>query len=173
MDVFSSRGDRATQLGARTMKWEAERDPDGHVVLCAEADDSSDRMIARALDEAMAVVAREVLPAHAAEDWEVLRVELWPDTARMLVYPATRAATDRIDRCMVQLTWPVLRRAWDRFEAADEEDEDEEARFEEVRDRFADAFVQAFARSGLRCAVEIFEYEERVRSLGETPQGAR
>jgi O-acetyl-ADP-ribose deacetylase (regulator of RNase III) len=105
------------------------------------ADVAIDGEIDSAFGQLWEKVCRDVLPEHAETDWDFVKAEFWPDSGRIIVFPAPNSL-ERIDRAGCQLVVHPLLRRWD--EMADSEDDDEsfDARVSEELHRLAERLLK-------------------------------
>ncbi|GIW80232.1 MAG: hypothetical protein KatS3mg105_2039 [Gemmatales bacterium] len=54
------------------------------------------------IDQAMSEFCRrireKVIPGNDGVAWDYLRVEFWPDSGRMIVFPASSSSSERIEK---------------------------------------------------------------------------
>jgi hypothetical protein len=111
------------------------------------------------------VFAAEVVPAHIGVDWDHVRVHLWNDSGRVIVFPASSTTKWRIDKALCDL---VLTDVFNEFEYLLESgvpDDLFEARMKEINcDTIIDLVQQAKAvdlasmvgRGRLRIAIYLY-----------------
>ncbi|MDH5493668.1 MAG: hypothetical protein OEY14_17070 [Myxococcales bacterium] len=138
----------------------------------AEADEEVAEQLACAA-AVWALAERELLPRHGSEEWDVLRLEVWPGSARTILFPAREPYEQRTDRVLAQVHWPGLQATWDACESDDAlDDEAFDARIGAAVDSIVRAFRDAFEQSSLRdrLRVDCYSYgEEHLCSFGKSP----
>jgi len=142
----------------------------------AEAQDGSPAAQLASAGAVWALLADKILPRHQPEEWNVLRLEVWPDSGRTIVFPARDPYEERTDRALAQVHWPVLQATWDDCEADDSvDDEAFDAMIADVTNLIVRAFEQSFEQSTLRDRVRVDCYsygEELLCTFGSRKVGA-
>jgi hypothetical protein len=90
----------------------------------------------KALLEASSVTNSRVLPlqAEAKKEWDHIRVEIWEDSGRVIIFPASSASQRRIDAAGVQIVCTELA---GRIDALSSSDIGDDAYTEEVKKEVA------------------------------------
>lgn len=99
-------------------------------------------VLADAMAELCRFIVRDVLPQNRENSWDYLRLEIWPDSGRVIVFPATQNG-DRREKRGCQIVVEAVLQTYD--ELADS-DIDDEAFTQEVRllyRRIANSFLHA------------------------------
>lgn len=112
----------------------------------------------KALLEASSVTNSRVLPLQvkAKKEWDHIRVEIWEDSGRLIIFPASSASRGRIDAAGVQIVCTELAR---RIDALSSSDIGDDAYTEEVTKEVASlvAAVRGSLPHRLAYPVRIFD----------------
>ncbi|WP_053230858.1 hypothetical protein [Sandaracinus amylolyticus] len=142
------------------MKWSSIAASDGVLYYDSIGDDSSNESLRDSASAIVSFVGRELLKHQAPKTWGTLRVELWADTARVVIFFRGGQAAVRAN---FQVNWPGLAAAWERFSQDPNEDV---ALIEPACERIVDALVSAFSQLPQRpYAIEFCQYEDVVGRL--------
>lgn len=136
-------------------------------ILFARIEKSADSAdLARAAPSAWAKFIEVVMPAHTNIAFDTVRVEVWPDTGRTIIFPALEPCSERIDVLSLDIRWEALEAA---VVAVDEElDEDDPSYDSLVRtnvNKFVELLRAAAARAPWPSGVEIRYLEWGVELL--------
>jgi hypothetical protein len=126
------------------MEWK--KNDDNRVVFydCeAEAQETDEAMV-----EMWRMLVSEVLPLNQEIDWDYIRVEIWPDSGRLIVIPAARRNTYRIEKAGCQVEFGALLAEYD---GLDEEYADEKVTDVEFAENVT-ALEQAWAGKAVEAA---------------------
>lgn len=88
-------------------------------------------------------ICNAVLPAHEPSEWNLLKVEIWADSGRLIAFPAVDAQT-RNDRGGCELVVQPLLSFWERLADSDESDESFERQVYDHLRVIADQAIAAF-----------------------------
>lgn len=89
------------------MMWSREDGCDDVLFARVAAHASADAR-SRAAESVWTTFIDQVLPAHATVEFDAVRVEIWPDTGRTILFPALEPLTDRVDVLSLDVTWEDL-----------------------------------------------------------------
>lgn len=104
---------------------------------------------AEAMAELWNVVADEVLPRNESVDWDHLRAEFWPDSGRIIVFPASSRVVDRIEKAGCQVIFSELLSAYDQLADSDIDDDAFTEQLRTVKAAWADDLEKAARASRL------------------------
>ena len=132
------------------MQW-LQRSSADPTVFEAEAVDASPEQRETSAAELWTVLESKILPLHTREDWDVLRLEVWSDSARTIVFPAKLPFLELTENALLDLHWPALQELWDRRDQGGARDDDAfDAQVGDVVNAMVAALSATFARSSLR-----------------------
>lgn len=95
-------------------------------------------------------IATNVLPRNDKAAWDYLRVELWSDSGRIIVFPASTTSRQRIEKAACQVIFGELLQLYEQL-ANSEIDDDEFTRIVEAEERkWIEGFLKAARKSELR-----------------------
>jgi hypothetical protein len=101
------------------MNWAEEKDRSRVFYRAAAAIDAD---LAEALKELRRKLVTDVLPKHASSDWDALRVEIWPDSGRLIVYPGRAGSAARSEKAGCELAIQSLLDSWESLGESDIDD---------------------------------------------------
>jgi hypothetical protein len=146
------------------IRWREQIREQSVAIQCIAFDDSPSAVF-ETCRQAWLVVRDELLPRHAELGWDALRVEVWTDTARTVVFPVRRSAAQRIDVAVVEVIWPRLYEVWETAEGdPNVSDEEFAARIEPIVQTILDALQAAFHETAWDAAfaVECYRFEKEL-----------
>jgi len=150
--------------------WTTETTGDLLVFEAQAKDQNAAARLAVAAD-VWAMAEREILPRHQPDEWDVLRLEVWPDSGRTILFPARDPYEERTDKALAQVHWPSLQDTWDACESDDSIDDDAfDAIVVGAVDLIIRALKNSFDESGLRTRLRVDCYtygEEHLGSFGK------
>lgn len=95
-------------------------------------------------------IASDVLPRNNEVGWDYLRVELWSDSGRIIVFPSSTNLRERIDDAACQIVFDKLLQLYEQL-ADSNIDDDEFTRLIEVEEgKWVTRFLEAARKSELR-----------------------
>ncbi|MDR3621180.1 MAG: hypothetical protein P4L85_17645 [Paludisphaera borealis] len=89
-----------------------------------------------------------VLPNNASVPWNFLRVELWSDSGRIIVYPASTSTPNRIEKAGCQVIFSDLLLEYDRLADSGLDDDVFVAALEREEEKWVEGFLDAARRAG-------------------------
>ncbi len=105
------------------------------------------------IDDAMAEMFRllkeRTIPANSEVRWDHLRIELWPDSGRVIAFPALSTVVDRVEKEGCQLVFDDLARGYDRLADSELADDDFEEAIVSMERAWMERLVQAALRHGM------------------------
>ncbi|MES2793023.1 MAG: hypothetical protein V4719_25650 [Planctomycetota bacterium] len=78
--------------------------------------------IEQAMIELCQHIKSRVIPSNAGIDWDYLRVEFWPDSGRVIVFPSSSSNSDRIETAGCQVVFGTLLVEYERLADSDLDD---------------------------------------------------
>ncbi|MBC8325518.1 MAG: hypothetical protein H8E27_07830 [Verrucomicrobia subdivision 3 bacterium] len=119
----------------------------GHFALGEAIGDSIEHCLA----ELARYYYREIFPLHDSTNWPLLMIELWPDSARVIVFPQRQGSLNRNERGCCQITIPTLQDQYAHAHAvyqADsptpEEDDEFEKRYEVLMANLVESVIKTW-----------------------------
>lgn len=104
-------------------------------------------------DEALREFCRrirdDVLPKNKGVDWDYLRVEFWPDSGRLIAFPANSFRSVRIEKAGCQVVFAELLGVYEELADSDMEDVSFTAALKSAEQVWIDRFILAAQDSGL------------------------
>lgn len=83
---------------------------------------------AEGLQELWKLMVSDVVPLNAAVEWDFIKLEIWPDSGRLIAFPASSQSRFRVEMAVCQVFFPSLLQAYEEIDdEIDDGDEDEEA----------------------------------------------
>ncbi len=120
------------------------------------------------VDEAMLELCEririDVIPKNEKVDWDHLRVELWADSGRIIVFPSSITSSGRIEKAGCQVVFSTLLERYEKLADSDLDDNAFKTALLEEEKSWIERFLVAARKVGLN--------GERVRfwdSEGEQP----
>ena len=104
---------------------------------------------AEAMTELWRLFAGAILPENEAVDWDSIRAEFWPDSGRIIVFPASSAIDERIEKAGCQVCFPELQSAYDLLADADIDDDAFGEQLAALQDQWANELERAARASSL------------------------
>lgn len=126
-----------------TMNWTEERDRSRVFYRSAAATDAD---LAEAFKELRRKLVTDVLPKHASSDWDALRVEIWPDSGRLIVYPGRAGSAARSEKAGCELAIQSLLDFWEVLRGSDIDDDAFAQRVRAEEKRIATLLLQTWTQ---------------------------
>ncbi len=104
--------------------------------------------ILQAFKELWQKFEQHVVPQHDCIEWNVIRVEIWSDSGRIIVYPGLLRNRDRIDKAGCQVIFSDLMETQANLFALKDEDEFE-TQLEKVEFAYAVKLRESYEQSSL------------------------
>lgn len=95
-------------------------------------------------------VASDVIPMQGDANWDYLRVEFWPDSGRIIAFPASTSTVHRIDKSGCQVIFEDLLARYEELADSDMSDEEFTKRLLAEERKWIDRFLAAARSSKLR-----------------------
>lgn len=92
----------------------------------------------------------DVIPKHSNLEWDHLRVELWPDSGRVIVFPALDSNANRIDVAGCQIVFASLLSEYETLADSDMPDEEFDSVLQAEEQRWIDQLIAGARQGGLR-----------------------
>ena len=126
-----------------TIEWTEEKDRSRVFFRATTSGDTNDSLSA-AFDEVRRKLAADVLPKHKPSDWDCLRVELWPDSGRLILYPGSTNSSTRSEKAGCELVVQALLDFWESLADAEIGDDDFSLRVRNEERRYAELMLHAW-----------------------------
>lgn len=149
------------------MQWVRRDAADGDFTIEATALDDSAAAVASSCADIWKRLETEVLTRQQSP-WDLVRLEVWPDSGRSILFPSRSPFTDRSDEALAQVQWPHLVSLWNACEGDDGLSDDEfDHRIDAAVAALLDSFEAAYRAHpwGRPPRVECYSYEALARSF--------
>lgn len=94
-------------------------------------------------------IKAKVIPGNEGVGWDYLRVEFWSDSGRMIVFPASSARPDRIEKAGSQVVFLDLLSEYDRLADSELEDDAFVGALHREENKWMERFLEACRNVGL------------------------
>ncbi len=101
-------------------------------------------------------IANYVIPKNEKVHWDHLRVEFWPDSGRIIVFPASLATNNRVEQAGCQVVFEELLRRYAELADSNIADDEFTAKVLSEERTWIDRFVNAARNTGLRGLRAVF-----------------
>lgn len=102
-----------------------------------------------AMHEFSSRIRVDVLPKHEGVDWDYIRVEFWPDSGRIIAFPANSSRNERIEKAGCQVIFDELLNEYEELADSDMGDEAFSAALMNGEHKWIERFVAAAKDGGL------------------------
>lgn len=126
----------------------------GHGFMTAQI--AAGRSLEDAMRELCDEIATYVIPANSGVDWDLLTVEIWPDSGRIIVYPASSSTPYRIEKAGCQVVFDELLLRYEALADSDIADDDFSAQLHAEEEAWIDRLMVAFKNSSVHGTTLIF-----------------
>lgn len=124
------------------MSWENES---GISTLKVAKEDS----IEASLRDLWTKVSSELLPLHKEVPWDHMRIEIWGDSGRILLFPASSRESSRIEKLVYQIVFQQLLNQYETLADSDANDELFAKEWLSVTRSWASSLASAASSGGL------------------------
>lgn len=94
-------------------------------------------------------IKQRVIPCNDEIDWDYLRVEFWPDSGRIIVFPAASSIAERIEKAGCQVVFLSLLSEYDSLADSSAGDDLFVAELDRVVGLWIERFLEGFRNVGL------------------------
>lgn len=121
------------------MKWENSNDVLTLIV-------SKEVPLKKSIEELCAKVISGLIPKNEDVNWDHLRVEIWGDSGRVIVFPASTSEENRIEKSVCQVVFEQLTSEYEELADSDVDDDEFATRWKAIAEIWADRVI-AVARN--------------------------
>jgi hypothetical protein len=116
--------------------------------------------VEQAFAEMWKLFVEKVIPLHSEVKWNVYRVEIWPDSGKLLLFPGCKGAAKYVHLAGCEVLVEALRQKMQEAIFSNREDEDVEKEMEEVENEFADIITESGKKQKINGVVEYWIAED-------------
>ena len=82
-----------------------------------------------ALQELWRLISSDILPLNSEVEWDYIKLEIWPDSGRIIAFPASSQSRFRVEMAACQVFFPLMLQAYEEIDDENLEDEEAEEQF--------------------------------------------
>ena len=101
-------------------------------------------------------IKSDLIPENEGVSWDHLRLEIWGDSGRILVFPASTSQSDRIEKSVCQVVFEKLLGEYEELADSEVDDDEFTDRWKAITQSWAERVVEVAQSTELRGTRFIF-----------------